>query len=299
MGAQMTAIHNGTAALRALPVRVRRWHEETPESYVARLSAANRITYEDLWIIVRRADPHRSPRPTQKHAEEALARLSGLPARPGWARGQGHQASLSVICRRCAHGEHIEVNVCVGPVCVRHRRWHAGGMDIDVSGRTGILRSQKILNGRLALRNISYGGPEGITARELLTQWRMTQPQQVSTTSEVDDFPLIVQLIQRLTDTPMTALLSRTGAGYRGQAAAIETVFTSLLGDRSDRVQKVELRGREVLVDNVAFGAMAQAFPINEFAETLVSRMPTIRARLLRHRNTQRGARESLRVRSS
>lgn len=205
---------------RQLPVRVRPYPAETVSSYFRRLSIWNSVPERDLWKIVRDADPEVPMTVSPSAAPDIVARLGGIPAwcfgerlgpaircvhEPGWWKRRCYNCRCGygtvTMCQRCACGEVVTTTQQVGPICVRHKRWHAGGLDIDVSHLPAHLSAQRHLNRSLHMRFISHRTPEAAVARGLIHGWydgprplnAVLDPDQ-----EIEDFPVVVALLERL-----------------------------------------------------------------------------------------------------
>lgn len=281
--------------LRALPVEVTPWLLETPGSYFDRLCIANHIAPADLWLAMRRSESRLPLGVSPNYAGHALEVLGGIPigrfdksqmpSALASSRAKGQLQPRSLLCRRCARGEVVEIARHVGPICIRHRRWHDGGADLDLDGRASVLAAQRIINGALSQRGIAYRSPEGLIARELLVAWRELHPPSHAPSGEIDDFPIVARLMSRLSEPEFVRMLIHTKAGRQGHAAAIESVFTATVGGSSSPATMIEVRDRELILSGRPVRAVARTIPLGPFAESLVPRIPTIRARLLQHRN--------------
>ena len=216
--------------LRALPVEVTPWLLETPESYFDRLCIANQIAPADLWLAMRRSESRLPLGVSPNYAGHALEVLGGIPigrfdksqmpSALASSRAKGQLQPRSLLCRRCARGEVVEIARHVGPICIRHRRWHDGGADLDLDGRASVLAAQRIINGALSQRGIAYRSPEGLIARELLVAWRELHPPSHAPSGEIDDFPIVARLMSRLSEPEFVRMLTHTKAGRQGHAAA-------------------------------------------------------------------------------
>lgn len=296
--------------MRSLPVGVRLYPAETVESFWRRLCRANAISSEDLWLMLRHVDRGLPLAVMPRHAEAYVEALGGLSAghfadsrrsMPGHkhtaaafaaTRLPPRRTSSSVtLCRRCTRGETVVVGRLAGPICVRHRRWHDSGLDLDVRGSSSHLVAQRILNGPLRLRGLAYRTGEAEVARNLIQLWRQTSGQTHLHTNdaEIIDFPLIVTLVFHLTEPALARALAQRAAGQRAHAVLIDRVVQTALGDgdASEAVARIVVQGREALVEDVVVWSFAERGTLTPLAQELVSRVPTLRSRLLRHRDVR------------
>ena len=286
-------------AVRALPVAVNAFPGETIDSYWRRLCAANEIDEKDLWLSLRRHDRTLPIAVTPRQSVAQVADLSGHRFRYGesdQACGHGVRSqrvrcrrcqllpSVVSMCLRCSSGEKVSLARTTGPICIRHRRWHDNYLDIDVSGYPRHLTSQRALNGSLRLRGVSYQSSEGLVARDLLARYRSTGRGTACSAqaSQLDDFPIVAEIMGALTCPSALDMLTQRRMSRLSRASEIEHIVATTLGgaasrgggstsDRDGGVRRETGRG--------------QTSPASEFAMALAARMPTITARLLRHRN--------------
>lgn len=290
--------------LRVLPICVEPFPAETPESYFSRLCAANSVSTADMWLTMRRGVPGMPVGATPQYALPALEAISGLPegyfggrAVPprvppstfparGSQSAKGHVQARSTLCRRCAGGEAVMVARYVGPICTKYARWHDNGQDTDVSGHPAAMAAQRRFNGTLLLRGIAYRSAEGVAVRDLLRLWRMHhQPSGAATSSEIEDFALVARLICRLTSPEFLDVLTIITAGRQAHAAALEEAIAMTVLKSRQPLRTIEVRDREMILSGTPMRAIGQTIPLGSFAQTIRHRMPTIRARLLHHRN--------------
>lgn len=159
--------------LMTLPVRLVPLSGEAPEGFAARLAVANFVTGPELnaWIspagvaVVRGAQ-----------WISALERAASLPmgffqrARRrhllyatchhyGWRRMRCVKCDIIDVprtgCIRCAGGEPTTVFARGGAVCVRHRRWHHDGLDIDLRGRPDYAHAEARMSGWLWFHGVT------------------------------------------------------------------------------------------------------------------------------------------------
>lgn len=284
--------------MRPLPVAPKPYFAETPASFFFRLCDANAIDLTDLWLSMRRVRPDLPLGVLPQYALPMVEALGGLPIGhfskwrgelvPHGRRARstkGHVQPRSVLCRRCTRGEIVEVARHTGPVCVRHRRWHDGKIDVDLDGHTSMLAAQRTLNGGLSERGIAYRSTEGLVVRELVHVWHRVQTPLIAPGTEIEEFPAITRLIHRLSGPEMIGLLMHTKAGHQAQAAALELAFDIELGLVVGATQTVGVKDREVILSGTAIRANGRTIPLGLFGAYLLPRIPTIRARLLRHQN--------------
>lgn len=211
-----------------LPVRVRPYPAETVTSYFHRLSTANHLPERALWREVRNEYPEAPQAVAPRSAAHVVCQLGGLPE---WYlpdsipdRRCTHDPTVWVrrcpncrsgygsvtMCRRCTGGDLVIVAQQVGPICVKHQRWHAGGLDIDVSNLPAQVSAQRRLNGALRMKFISHITPEAAIARDLIHGWIDAPPRQdgeVDHASEIASLPALVDLLVLLSSAEMISIL--------------------------------------------------------------------------------------------
>ncbi|MCZ6937502.1 hypothetical protein EJ130_04245 [Micrococcus luteus] len=231
--------------LRALPVPVSPFPRETPDSYAIRLCRRNGLSWAELWHLVERADP-RSRRVSNgifSRVPDVLCRLGGLEPRDHpqltrrWTckthcverlalcgRGHGH-AGATFLCRRCSHGEAVEVLDSRSPVCVRHRRWCADGHDIDVAAFPDLLHAGRMLGGTMRLSELTISSPEARFLRGMLYGWQdrgdRTARTQVALARQMADLPLLVRGMLLLASEDFLRLVECGPAGLAAGTAHV------------------------------------------------------------------------------
>lgn len=213
-----------------LPVRVVPFPAETTRSFYRRLCRANGVSETDLWWWLRRFDPSVPKSLSPRSGVYLVETLGALPPRylseldnakdchkherGAWNRRcdvcRSFVSGAWAMCRRCAHGEAVEVSLATGPICVKHRRWHLQGTDIDVSAQRLQLTAQRVLNGPLRMRKIHYRSPEAAVVRELIHGWHPPFRQadcQIEFEEELRSLPLLVWMLTELSSPFMNELL--------------------------------------------------------------------------------------------
>lgn len=307
---------------RALPVRVAPVRRETVDSYWSRLCSANAIPPHVLWRSLRRADPTLPLGITPRQASRLVEDLGGVPrglfGNERRATVCGHVERTQRVrcphcrmlpppeslCRRCTSGEIVFVARPAGPICIRHRRWHHAGVDIDVSGIPGLRWPQRQLNGTLRLRGIGYRSAAVVAAHDLLALWRKVECSTADADADADadanadadrpmeirDFRVVVSLAVALTDPQSLQTFALPSLGRKAQAILVDSLVRRVLQPANARTSPdsgtpLAFRDRELRIDSAPSRAQGE-LPLSVFGAALVPRMPTVRARLLRHRDS-------------
>jgi len=284
--------------MRSLPVSVHLYPNESPVSFFSRLCTANRVSEHDVWRAMRQEDPLLGPGIAPNTALEAVCELAGLPPRAFvdnghryastcrhdptlWVRScpycNGAAPGLMTLCRRCTQGELVFVERLSGPVCLRHGRWHANGLDLDVSDIDGLVGAQRRLNGNLHASSIGYRTTIAAIARDLMNGW--WHPARGSAeTMDLDDqwasLPGLIELILALASPRMFEVLDDAKLANRIVAALLLRLGA-------------EARTNGDLRSTIAQVPRDRADDDTDVPEALLKRMKTIRAGLLRHMNTR------------
>lgn len=217
--------------MRALPVKVRLFPSEAAASYFARLCAANLIPEHTMWRSLRLEYPRLGTAIRPSAVPGFVAALGGLPSDSFtrrsreyvsmcphdptlWVRScafcNGTYRGLESLCRRCTAGELVLVERLSGPICGKHARWHANGLDIDVSGRTTQLRAQRRLNRWLHLNDIGYRTALAAMARDVTNSWwhpRNKSVEQLSLSEEIAGLSRLVDVLEVLGSLRMTTVM--------------------------------------------------------------------------------------------
>lgn len=301
--------------MRALPVPVRFYPDETVSSFFSRLCAANQISEYEAWRALRQEDPELGIAVTPPIARVAIEELGGLrrdamlrirrsystckhdPTM--WVRActfcNGRGFGPTTLCRRCARGDLVFVERSSGPICVRHARWHSNGLDIDVRDYFPSLIAQKRLNGSLRLSALAYRSPVATVARDIVNEWwhpARLSPEQIGLEKELLDLPRLVETMTALTSPELHALLTHERASHRAIAAVLMrmgavaraggniTRFTETI--RVDEPHAALHVGGEVWSLTSSSSGPALGAP-----ERLWRRILTVRAALLQHRDVR------------
>lgn len=155
------------------PVRVAPLSGETPEGFAGRLASANGLAASELNAWLTRAGPT-AVRGTQW--TQRLERAASLPVgwfeqarrrhllyttchHYGWRRMRCAKCDLIDVprtgCIRCAGGEPTTVFTRGGAVCVRQRRWHHDGLDIDLPGPLDYAHAEARMSGWLWFHGVT------------------------------------------------------------------------------------------------------------------------------------------------
>lgn len=295
-------------------MRVQPWPGEAIVSFYRRLCDANNVGPYDVWQAIRAEYPDTtSVALSPSQAWPAISELAGLPARYRWLNGTvdgcAHEPDRWVrrcsvcngtadapisMCRRCTAGELVLVYAHVGPICVKHARWHHGGLDIDIRGRTQQLNAQRRMSGALHDRTVMYCSRIATIAREILNEWWWPMRRSndaLSLETEIEEYPLLVDLLLSLTTPSMTKIMEHN-LGRRMQAVALQRVAQAVRDgkDPSRVVAGFKIVDREFRATN-ADGSTSTTRnwgPVDPtISEALMYRMPTVRAGLLAHRSNR------------
>lgn len=292
-------------SLPRLPISVRLYPGETVASYWARLCMANTISQKDLWLSLRHHDRSLPIRVTPRSALWHIEALGGL-ADGALVRDAGGtlcehggatrrvecpscrmMPAAVTLCLRCAGGDHVTATRMHGPVCVRHRRWHANGRDVSLSGSRKHFLAQRLLNGSLTLRGVPYQSPEVDAAAELLKLGSVKDEFEVDTPDlEIQRFPERIALTAILTDARLaTVLMARSLGGH-----TLAMLFARVVDAHADGrgaaeriVGELRIEGREVWIAGVAVPVRGSCV-LTPAAKRILPRAKTLRAHLLHHR---------------
>lgn len=292
--------------MRSLPVRVRMYRDESPTSYFSRLCSANRVTEHTVWRNFREEDPLLGPNISAFAARDALCELAALPPRSfkdnghryasmcghdptQWIRScsycNGTSPGLMSLCRRCTQGELVLVERAVGPICVKHARWHANGLDVDVRSFDLARNAQKRLNGGLHASSIGYRSTIAAVARDAMNGWwhpARSSSEQVGLAQEIGQLPQLIELVLSLSSTRMFDLIDNSSVSNRDLAELLISLGNAAL--HGDSLVEV-LHAASQAVDGRRSGR-----PTEESSDGVaqaVRRMKTIRSQLLRHMNVR------------
>lgn len=223
---------------------------ETADSYWRRLCAFNCVEPGVVWKQLQVERPELPTAPAAYLAPQAIARLGGLPADAfpppvrmhvgtgGRVRRRGVSEGAS-MCRRCAAGQEVYVRGMSGPVCVKHRRWHLGGADDDISDRPRHIASQRKLNGAMKLRGAGYDSHTMTAVRELIFLWGTDDIRRGATESKIifERFPLEVEILVRLTMPDVVHALLSNKTPPPVQALTVAEIVTSVMEGRPQEVR--------------------------------------------------------------
>lgn len=158
---------------RALPLRVAPLSGETPGGFAGRLAAANGLSASALNAWLSPADPAGvGSEPWRQRLERAASLPFGYfqHARrrhllfaachhSGWRRANCVKCDIvdtpRAGCIRCARGDSTTVFTRGGAVCVRHRRWHGGGLEVDLRGQSAYAHAEARASGWLWFHGVS------------------------------------------------------------------------------------------------------------------------------------------------
>lgn len=295
------------SSLGPLPVHVRHYRGETTESYWGRLCRANALTQTDLWLAMRHIYPDLPVGVTPRKAIDQIEVLGGMQGRLRNGvngLGCGHREATQrvdcprcrmlpvpvTLCRRCTGGELVTAARPSGPICLRHARWHADKNDLDMSGHPKHEAAQRILNGPLLLRGVSYRSSEVEAATELLCLRRNgSNPdgEEQRQDLQMELLPASVQAVYFLTDDRVAQVLMQPRIGSHALALVIDQIVTAAVRGRRAVHQVrngLKVEGRELWVNGVSL-PLQGGCALTPFGQMILPRASTVRARLLRHRS--------------
>lgn len=298
-----------TIVLSPFPVRIPHYPAETARSFFQRLCRANGISEADARLHMRHHDPKIRTKVDSPPGLRYIAELGGLskdPFREKWSRtGVKYRASTdyrepvrgealqpSILCRRCARGERVEVTRLIGPICIRHRRWILGDeRDAEVVLTPRQLSAQRCLNGTLHARGIGYTSLAVSSAREALRRVKRERPRQdryepIPLEQELAEFADVVLLTAHLTSPAMVAILlnDELSMTMRGIAIAYATYIQIEGGDVAAAIAKIQTRGPEIILapGTEPVGVPDSRRSIPDFVDAILNSNDSLRIRLLR-----------------
>ncbi|WP_448262130.1 hypothetical protein [Microbacterium aurum] len=299
--------------MKALPVTVEPFAGETVGSVYRRLAERNAVPTGELWTTIRQTRPRLPLRTTPELVPRLVEELAELP--PGYfdgrprdrlfarcAHAQWKHANCATcaqlpapvtMCRRCAHGQTVEVRTRCGAVCARHRRWHYAGADEDLTGSAAHLRAERCLVGTLWERGVGLDTGELELAAELITLRRSTEhrgaqpftyPEQLR-----EVYPEAVQLAALLTEPWAERFLSNIRVGRVPVAALVEAAVTARYANSRHGLAAISdsfsTHGREVVISlnrtvRLRYG---RSPGLGAVGERILHIAPRVRATFLRH----------------
>lgn len=302
--------------MRALPVPVRFYPDETVSSFFSRLCAANQISEYEAWRALRQEDPELGIAVTPPIARVAIEELGGLrrDAMPRirrnystckhdptlWVRActfcNGQGFGPTTLCRRCSRGDLVFVERFSGPICVRHARWHSNGLDIDVRDHLPSLIAQKRLNGSLHQQLIGYRTPIATIARDIIHEWwhpARLSTEQIGLEEEITGLPRLVETMAALASPALQTLLTYEHASYKAIAAVLMRLGAAARADenvtRFAETIGIDEPNSALHIGGEKWSLMSsRSGPALEAPERLWRRILTVRAALLKHRNVRR-----------
>ena len=305
------------SALPPLPVRVVPLPAETVRSFYRRLCGANGLSQRDLWLHIRHLEPNAPLQLNPSTVPHIVSMLGGLPPlylpdltsdreckghEPDiWSRlcprCCGSAASASTMCRRCAHGDIASLHLQTGPICVKHRRWHLNGLDLDVSTHRAQLAAQRVLNGSLRMRQIHYRSLEAGAVRELIHGWKpplARTDHQIALKEELEALPLLVWMLTELSTQFMIEILKDKTVPSLTLATVLHEFRTSARERRPIQEVVAAVLEREAAGVKAPDHAKPELLRymrvtrVGEEAMLLRTRVPALRANLLDHVRWQR-----------
>lgn len=183
---------NPSGKLRQLPIGVKPLPGETVTGYVGRLSLVHGL---EPWILPAHLAEAAGLSPSRLDLERTskyVEQLAGLPTDHFVTRKRVHGVYVRCshgrwrptrcarcsklpaprsACLRCSHGVPTTTQSRGGAVCMRHRRWHLGSRDIDVSGYLSYRRAEELVSGTLWTRGITIQTGELQLACTLIQRW--------------------------------------------------------------------------------------------------------------------------------
>jgi len=300
------------STIRAFPVRVRPVTNESVTSYFRRLCDANLLDQKDAWLHLRHHDASLQFGVKPRSAKPHVARLGGLPADFFSSTGSDatcrHDPTYWVrtcdccrtgsastpACRRCADGVAAESYRAVGPVCIKHKRWHAGGLDMDVAQLESHLLAQRRLNRLRRHTRIGFRSSQATIARDLLFEWHTPRDRdnsELSPSEQLDSFPLLVELLVRLSSTVVTAILHDRKIPGETVSRILQLITCGVVHREPLTSSFASLMPGAYATTSVEVCTLVRTLrevrvpDVDPSTRYLMGRLRTVRAALLRHRD--------------
>lgn len=283
--------------IRSLPISVKTFPDELDESLWRRLCTANDVSERDMWKHLRDADPTLPARVSPHAAAQHIRALAGLTPKSSPRNNQSLKTMTfgiqprwrgpirrTTLCRRCTRGDTVTVTALLGPICVKHKRWHLDGEDIDVSTRTAHLTAQKKLNGQLRLRGAGYDSRIMQAIRELIFIWNTNEGRQASDEPHIifERFPLEVEILTRLAQPDLVFMLIDGKRPQPVKALAVAEVVSSAMENRPARLNQLMAPGLDTKLPR--YGRWDE---VSGYAAALKRRMLSLTPLLMRYLDTR------------
>lgn len=273
--------------VRSLPIDVPVFPNETVSSYWRRLCAANHVSERSVWACLREMRPDLPVAPAPYYAPVLVARLGNRAPdvfRDPWHGAIGSNglfrrrtvARGAAVCRRCAGGDEIYVEGVVGPICLKHRRWHLNGADRDVSDLPVHLAAQRKLNGGMKLLRADYDPSRMRAIRELLSLWSPAEFGTELFRAQIvpDSFPYEVELLLRLTRPEVASVLVRSRVPLPYRAKLVAAIVADVMEHRPEVIH-------EMVIDPNAVPRHGRWSDLSGYAATLQPRASDLIYRVL------------------
>lgn len=194
----------------ALPVSIRPLPGETVVGYVGRLAPANGLTFRDLRLHIRDLGRLSETNPDVEKVPGLVETLGGLAqgyferdarkhgmfvrcSHYGWRHGRCRRCSQPqssrTECLRCASGTPTTTRRRGAGVCLRHRRWHLDGRDVDLAMHPEFGRAERWVSGKLWFHGIAlHTGELQLAVRLLLAALRDSPEAAERAQTRADEF---------------------------------------------------------------------------------------------------------------
>lgn len=317
------------ADVRPLPIGIRPLPAETVSGYLARLATANMLTPRDLRLHVTAIAGLSPSRPDLERAAGWAERLGGLAPghfdadarrnamyvrcqhyqwQPARCKQCGYTQRPRTACQRCSNGADTTVCSRGGAVCNRHRRWHIGGADLDLTAFPEYARAERCLSGTLWNRGIGLTTGELQLAATLIRHWAMDDQISPRVAKRMARFgindvrpetvffvtyPEIVNLATVLTDVSFASYLLSPRFSLAEQVWALEAAVIAIMrGSTNTRLREVAemivSRGKAAVETACGMRQNAHSKRPATLEKALVASSQRHRSCLLRHLSTVR-----------
>ncbi len=159
------------AQLQQLPIRVRRFHGESSDSYFRRLVIANHLGPQTVRRYLYASGLIAGPGSTGEDFVVAVSALSGISVSLLDSRTDNGSYTLRPICRCCAHGNSIMALNNSGFVCMRHQRWCDDRSDLNISSLPELVQAERRFRKIIAPKGVSRTDEAILLCFEVIGNW--------------------------------------------------------------------------------------------------------------------------------
>lgn len=195
-----------------LPVRVRCFHGEGLISYAHRAAAANHLTIRSVESALR-SQGYEFPWRRDSEERQRIWRMLGSLHASAFTETERDVTVPQFyrrLCTKCSAGQLATgfVSATGGDVCLRHRRWIGGGVQVDVASAPEFLTAERTFRRVLMRRGLSLGSVVFMNCRgvgqclpEHVVQSRLHRLDLDAAGTELLGYPETVALATMLTDS--------------------------------------------------------------------------------------------------